>query len=665
MSGPIPAYQVAICDQAGRPRGSGLRIDDRHILTCAHVVNAALGGRDLDSQDQPATTETVGVKSLPFDGHPSASAAVVEGAWRPITDDPAAGALKDLAVLRLTEPLASPAVYARFYPGRFPPSRFEPSIFGFPDEPEGTNTKLAHKGEIANGLQQFDVTQDNNWKELAGFSGGPIKPQDGTYTHRPETVFGLFSTRAGAVESVGFATPSTALLAFLGEVFGEQASRYASHGRHRGVQDLSSTTNLLERKALIDRLVERVLGDDDALGIVALRGMGGIGKTFAAALLAHDERVTARFFDGIYWVTVGQQAGAAKDRLEALLKDLDESSADRTTASHKERLTQAVQDRSILIVVDDIWTSEAVRTFAVDRDKAPHCRILFTSRRKALFESDGITTESIDLLSHEEAWELFRLNSGIDPETVSIADRIVGECKGLALGLTIVAAVAKKHPDDLQDILDDLTNAEVREIEAEIESYIRTEQGDENEDTPENHVSIYGILNTSYRKLAHKETTQALLASLAVFPEDQGVPMPLLIDYGKTVMNAGRQVSEWIDDLDDHALIERKGDMVTFHDLQHDFIRYLGKDAVVGQHGIIADRLTADGRGPWAIENAAVKTYAANNLSRHLREAGRIEDLFALLTDTDWMGLRIKEVSVDALVRDFDEALRASGHDVD
>jgi hypothetical protein len=41
--------------------------------------------------------------------------------------------------------------------------------------------------------------------------------------------------------------------------------------------------------------------------VLAIHGLAGVGKTTAAASVAHDPEVQARFADGILWVTLGQE----------------------------------------------------------------------------------------------------------------------------------------------------------------------------------------------------------------------------------------------------------------------------------------------------------------------------------------------------------------------
>ena len=57
MTDPSPGTFIArILGPGGRPVGVGALVTERHLVTCAHVVNAALG---LDTRQQSQPTEPV------------------------------------------------------------------------------------------------------------------------------------------------------------------------------------------------------------------------------------------------------------------------------------------------------------------------------------------------------------------------------------------------------------------------------------------------------------------------------------------------------------------------------------------------------------------------------------------------------------------------------
>ncbi|WP_227026118.1 trypsin-like peptidase domain-containing protein [Streptomyces fodineus] len=89
---------VQIKGREGRPVGSGFLISRHQILTCAHVVTAALG-LDSHSDHGPRTPLQVALLATGEEPAEEATAEVVPGSWLPRR-----AASGDVAVLRLVEP---------------------------------------------------------------------------------------------------------------------------------------------------------------------------------------------------------------------------------------------------------------------------------------------------------------------------------------------------------------------------------------------------------------------------------------------------------------------------------------------------------------------------------------------------------------------------------
>jgi hypothetical protein len=84
-------WRVRLRDDPGRIHGAGTMLDERHLLTCAHVVERCGG---------PQARIPVDFVGLP--GTASGHATVVADGWKPPTDDERG----DIALLRLDEPAA-------------------------------------------------------------------------------------------------------------------------------------------------------------------------------------------------------------------------------------------------------------------------------------------------------------------------------------------------------------------------------------------------------------------------------------------------------------------------------------------------------------------------------------------------------------------------------
>ena len=158
---------------ADDPLGVGFLVDDRHAITCAHVVVAALGLAQGDRPDEDARLH-VDLPLLSGAGSPAPMATASVVVWGP---DEATGSL-DVAVLRLNDavPGARPV---RLVDAEPEATRGHVAhIVGFP---QGRGRGVWHEGVVrgrqADGQIQVDRT-GSGYRVSQGFSGSPVWDQD-------------------------------------------------------------------------------------------------------------------------------------------------------------------------------------------------------------------------------------------------------------------------------------------------------------------------------------------------------------------------------------------------------------------------------------------------------------------------------------------------------
>lgn len=161
MASDLPLYlQMAILGPDEQPVGSGLLLDREHILTCAHVVRMAAGIKE----EQPPYDRDFDVRTLPWRDNTPVAARLVRDAWKPTPVTPGDRGMRDLALLRLSAPLAAGTCGWGIYPGAHVP-KAPVTLFAFPkDQPAGVRSDIIFKGSVADGWWQADNTPAAQYK---------------------------------------------------------------------------------------------------------------------------------------------------------------------------------------------------------------------------------------------------------------------------------------------------------------------------------------------------------------------------------------------------------------------------------------------------------------------------------------------------------------------
>jgi hypothetical protein len=133
---------------------------------------------------------------------------------------------------------------------------------------------------------------------------------------------------------------------------------------------------------------------------VGLYGQGGIGKTVLAAAVAHDERIRRHFPDGVFWVTVGEWADLVAVQLDLLARLGRPDATARSVSAACRLLREVLDERRVLLVVDDVWSVAAARAFRVTGSRG---RVLYTSRVVEVLESVGAGVFQVEVLSVDAA----------------------------------------------------------------------------------------------------------------------------------------------------------------------------------------------------------------------------------------------------------------------
>jgi len=152
--------------------GLGTLVDPKNVVTCAHVVNTALG---LDQYEQKQSANPVRIVFPLLRGDASQKILTARVAvWRPPPPEPDAVG-EDVAGLIIEDRSlpdgAFPAQLAAYHPRPGSKGR----VYGYPSKrPDGSWVSVTVRGRVANGWLHLDSTPDSALRVQPGFSGTPV-----------------------------------------------------------------------------------------------------------------------------------------------------------------------------------------------------------------------------------------------------------------------------------------------------------------------------------------------------------------------------------------------------------------------------------------------------------------------------------------------------------
>ncbi|MEU7425901.1 BTAD domain-containing putative transcriptional regulator [Streptomyces sp. NPDC040750] len=209
------------------------------------------------------------------------------------------------------------------------------------------------------------------------------------------------------------------------------------------LHDFTGREELLAR--LTSALVER---DRSAPAVVALSGMGGVGKTSLAVQTAHLARYA--FPDGQLHADL-RGNGTRPAAPEAVLADfltalgIDPRALPEELAARSALFRSAVDGRRLLLVLDDARDAAQVRPLLPG---TPGCAVLVTSRTR-LTSLSACLQQDLDVLTPVEALRMLARTTDprrVDAEPVA-AREVLDACGHLPLAVRIVAArLEHRHP---------------------------------------------------------------------------------------------------------------------------------------------------------------------------------------------------------------------------
>jgi WD40 repeat protein len=409
-----------------------------------------------------------------------------------------------------------------------------------------------------------------------------------------------------------------------------------------------------EFKALKAQLLDPATSDAVAI-TAALRGAGGYGKTTLAKALAHDIDIQNAYFDGILWVELGEKGG---ERVTTLINDLvalitGRSPQITTIEAARTVLAEALGDRRILLIIDDIWQKQHLEPFMHGGQNTT--RLLTTRFDKEL--PDKSVRQTVDAMQPSEARALLEWDLPKDQATTQV--RELGE---LSTKLHDWAQLLKLANGFLRDRVvkyrQPLSGAILEARKRLVAKGLPAFDDPKAKDYEGRHKSVAAAIGLNLDLLGPDKRDR--FGELAVFPEDADIPIGIVArlwagDGGLDEFATLDLLTELYDlslllglDLDRRT--------IRVHDTTRQFLRDEAKrkNQLANQHKRLI-RSIGDLRGA-TDASVADADYFYRYLPSHLSEADERATLDALLLDPRWLVSKLATThSPHSLIGDYEQ----------
>ncbi|KAJ9678203.1 hypothetical protein PVL29_022942 [Vitis rotundifolia] len=206
-------------------------------------------------------------------------------------------------------------------------------------------------------------------------------------------------------------------------------------------------TNVVGMKNDVEAVKGKLLEGAMERVVVAIWGMGGLGKTTLAKKVYNDTDVQ-HHFSCRAWVYVSQEYNIRELLLGIAncVTTLTDEQKRKNENELGEEVYKCLQGKRYLIVLDDIWNIDVWRRlrsyFPAESNKSR----VYTTRREDIAVDAHSDCYKLQLLGEKESWELFLNKVGSAavltwPGLEEFKKEIVAKCKGLPLTIVVLGGL--------------------------------------------------------------------------------------------------------------------------------------------------------------------------------------------------------------------------------
>jgi|GEM_PF-3290784 len=550
--------------------------------------------------------------------------------------------------------------------------------YGFPEKHDnGVSVEGKLVSRLTNGKIQFDGGNNNGYWIKKGFSGAPV------WDDELKGVIGMVAaTETNPKIKSAFLIPSD----LLGKKWSEFRKKCQDVPEITVTcMDLSSVCpklvnvpslpeSYVPRSEESEKLKSVLLRKEVREGVLvasAIHGAGGIGKTILATLIVNDPAIKNHFFDGIFWVTLGQNPDILS-LLNVWIHSLGDNSFKPTTSEAASAyLRTLMQEKHVLLVVDDAWETNHVKYFKVG---GPFCKLLITTRDALIAKELDISLYELDVMKGTQALELLsnNLNRRLQGEEREKALDLAKAVGYLPLALKL-SAVQILEGFPWEELLDEL-KAEVANLKALDIGY------SEDDELSSRNLSIRACFKLSLRRLPSE--IYSCFPFFGILPEDVLINHEMMATIWKDSPFSTKKKLIYFKDkalLTTSNTYSTDGKNISYriHDLLHDLARNLIQDPVVPDKGGISGLgLTLNEAHKVVLSRYFEKAkanlwhtipddnYIYDHLTWHIEKSRSLSTIHKLLSEetsdqkNGWYQARVSQGQVSGFIEDVSRVLR-------
>ncbi|KZV28836.1 hypothetical protein F511_06270 [Dorcoceras hygrometricum] len=213
---------------------------------------------------------------------------------------------------------------------------------------------------------------------------------------------------------------------------------------------LNEITTLVGCEEKLVEMMDRLTRQQSNRQVLAIVGMGGIGKT-ALAKCIYEDAYAAYYFHVRAWVTISQSYDANRI-ISTLLSGINHSRKERVVSDDPlgEQLYKSLCGRRYLLVMDDLWSVEAwdqIRVFFPDNCNGS--RIMLTTRLVNVARClSSLEPFEMECLDDDQSWELLCDKVFGKESCPSVLEEfgkdIAEKCGGLPLAIVVIGGLLAK-----------------------------------------------------------------------------------------------------------------------------------------------------------------------------------------------------------------------------